>query len=105
MMGGEIFVKKIKSIKITDLAMSIKKNAKFKITGIRPGEKIHEQMIGSDESMNTAESKDHYEILANVVKKIKELKKDTNQYIKILLFHQKQQKNFQLMNLKKLLKK
>ena len=55
--------------------MSIKKNAKFKITGIRPGEKIHEQMIGSDESMNTAESKDHYEILANVVEKKKKIKK------------------------------
>ena len=44
---------------------TIKQNAKFKITGIRPGEKIHEQMIGSDEAMNTAEHKDHYEILAN----------------------------------------
>ena len=47
------FVKKIKSINIIELAKSIKSNAKFKIIGIRPGEKIHEQMIGSDEAFNT----------------------------------------------------
>ena len=75
MIGGEIFVKKIKSIKITDLAKSIKHNVKFKITGIRPGEKIHEQMIGSDEAINTAEFNDHYEILANVSEKMKKIRK------------------------------
>ena len=74
MLGGEIFVKKINSIKITDLAKSINKSAIFKIIGIRPGEKIHEQMIGSDESINTAEFKDHYEILANVKEKNLRLK-------------------------------
>ena len=105
MMGGEIFVKKIKSIKITDLAMSIKKNAKFKITGIRPGEKIHEQMIGSDESMNTAESKDHYEILANVVEKNKRIKKGYKSVHKDFTFHQKQQKKFSINEFKKIIKK
>lgn len=105
MMGGEIFVKKIKSIKITDLAMSIKKNAKFKITGIRPGEKIHEQMIGSDESMNTAESKDHYEILANVGEKNKRIKKGYKSVHKDFTFSSKTAKKFSINEFKKIIKK
>ena len=95
----EKFCKKIKSIKITDLAKSITKS-KYKVTGIRPGEKIHEQMIGSDESTNTAEFKHHYEILANFKEKNLRLKKCEN-VDKNFIFHPKQQKNSQLMNLKK----
>ena len=50
MQGGEIFVPKIPSIKITDLAKAIAPNSKQKIIGIRPGEKLHEVMCPKDES-------------------------------------------------------
>ena len=94
MLGGEIFVKKIKSINITDLAKSIKKNAKFKITGIRPGEKIHEQMIGSDESINTAEFNEHYEILPNLTEKKLRLKRGGNKVRDDFIFSSKTAKKF-----------
>ena len=45
MLGSEIFVFKIKSFKVIDLAKAIKNNCKFKMIGIRPGEKLHEEMI------------------------------------------------------------
>ena len=48
--GGEIFVPKIPSYRITDLAKAIAPNAKIKLLGIRPGEKIHEEMITKSES-------------------------------------------------------
>ena len=63
MIGGEIYVKKIPSIKITDLAKVIAPNAKQEIIGIRPGEKVHEQMIGLEDSFSTYEYKDYYKIL------------------------------------------
>ena len=63
MCGGEIYVKKIKSMKIVDIARTINPNAEFKIIGIRPGEKLHEQMIGMDDSPHTYEYDDYYKIL------------------------------------------
>jgi UDP-N-acetylglucosamine 4,6-dehydratase len=51
--GGEIFVPKIPSMKIVDLARSIDPKCRFKIIGVRPGEKIHEMLISSDESRKT----------------------------------------------------
>jgi UDP-N-acetylglucosamine 4,6-dehydratase len=48
--GGEIFVPKIPSMKITDLARAIEPNCTFRYTGIRPGEKLHESLISYDES-------------------------------------------------------
>ena len=63
MQGGEIYVKKIPSMKITDIAKAVSKTAKHKIIGIRPGEKIHEQMIGLEDAPHTYEYKDHYKIL------------------------------------------
>lgn len=63
MMGGEIFVKKIPSMKVTDIAKSIDENAALQIIGIRPGEKIHEQMIGEEDSLSTYEYGDHFRIL------------------------------------------
>ena len=105
MMGGEIFVKKIKSIKITDLAKSIKHNVKFKITGIRPGEKIHEQMIGSDEAINTAEFNDHYEILANVSEKMKRIRKGYKSVDKNFIFSSKTARKFSINEFKKIIQK
>ncbi len=63
MCGGEIYVKKIKSMKIVDIARTINPNAEFRIIGIRPGEKLHEQMIGKDDSPHTYEYDDYYKIL------------------------------------------
>jgi UDP-N-acetylglucosamine 4,6-dehydratase/5-epimerase len=63
MVGGEIYVKKIPSMKLTDLASVIAPNAKLKVVGIRPGEKIHEQMIGIEDAHYTYEYPEHYKIL------------------------------------------
>tara|TARA_E500000178_G_C16938093_1_gene714976 strand:+ start:98 stop:1099 length:1002 start_codon:yes stop_codon:yes gene_type:complete len=63
MEGGEIFVKKIPSIKVTDIAKTIVPKAKFRIIGIQPGEKLHEQMISKDEANSTFEYNDYYKIL------------------------------------------
>ena len=66
MEGGEIYVKKIPSMKVTDIAKAINPNAKYDIIGIRPGEKIHEQMINFEDALNTYEYKDYYKILPSI---------------------------------------
>ena len=66
MVGGEIYVKKIPSIKVTDIAKVISPNAKQKIIGIRPGEKLHEQMISQEDSFYTYEYPDYYKILPQI---------------------------------------
>jgi FlaA1/EpsC-like NDP-sugar epimerase len=63
MVGGEIYVKKIPSMKVTDLASVIAPDAKQDIVGIRPGEKLHEQMIGAEDSFYTYEYPEHFKIL------------------------------------------
>ena len=63
MEGGEIYVKKIPSMNITDLARAIAPEAKQEIVGIRPGEKLHEQMIGEEDAYYTYEYPEHYKIL------------------------------------------
>jgi len=60
MQGGEIFVPKIPSIKITDLAEAFNPELPHKIVGIRPGEKLHEIMCPADESHLTLEFADHF---------------------------------------------
>jgi len=66
MMGGEIYVKKIPSIKITDIALAVAPDLKHKIIGIRPGEKIHEQMIGFEDAPNTYEYDKYFKILPSI---------------------------------------
>ena len=66
MIGGEIYVKKIPSIKVIDIAKVIAPAAKHKIIGIRPGEKLHEQMIGSEDSYSTYEYSGYYKILPQI---------------------------------------
>ena len=53
-------------MKITDIAKSISKDAKLDYVGIRPGEKLHEQMIGVEDAMYTFEYQDHYKILPSI---------------------------------------
>ncbi len=66
MSGGEIYVPKIPSVRITDLAKAMAPNLPQKIVGIRPGEKIHEVMCPSDDSHLTLEFKDHYVIKPSI---------------------------------------
>lgn len=63
MEGGEIYVKKIPSMKVTDLARVVAPEAKQEIIGIRPGEKLHEQMISAEDAYYTYEYPEHYKIL------------------------------------------
>ncbi|MFC1831316.1 UDP-N-acetylglucosamine 4,6-dehydratase (inverting) [Thermodesulfobacteriota bacterium] len=66
MQGGEIFVPKLPSIRVTDLAKSIAPKLPTNIIGIRPGEKLHEIMCPSDDSHLTLEFKDHYVIRPSI---------------------------------------
>ncbi|WP_279176495.1 UDP-N-acetylglucosamine 4,6-dehydratase (inverting) [Campylobacter insulaenigrae] len=66
MHGGEVFVPKIPSMKIIDLAKAMAPDLKHKIIGIRPGEKLHEIMISSDDSHLTYEFKDYYAISPSI---------------------------------------
>jgi len=61
--GGEIYVKKIPSMGVCDIASSISSTSKQKVIGIRPGEKLHEQMIGPEDAAFTYEYEGHYKIL------------------------------------------
>ena len=68
MRGGEIYIKKIPSMGIMDIAKSVSANASFKEIGIRPGEKLHEQMIGLEDAEYTYEYSDYYKILPSINK-------------------------------------
>jgi FlaA1/EpsC-like NDP-sugar epimerase len=63
MLGGEIYVKKIPSMKVVDIANTIAPKNKKKIVGIRPGEKLHEQMISEEDALFTYEYPRHFKIL------------------------------------------
>jgi UDP-N-acetylglucosamine 4,6-dehydratase len=62
MQGGEVFVPKIPSMKVVDLAKAMAPNAKINIVGIRPGEKLHEEMISETDARRTLDVGDHYVI-------------------------------------------
>jgi UDP-N-acetylglucosamine 4,6-dehydratase (inverting) len=87
MIGGEIYVKKIPSMKIVDIANVIAPNANQKIIGIRPGEKLHEQMISTEDSYSTYEYSDYFKILPQInewgkdAKRIKDGKKVSEGFV------------------------
>ena len=85
--GGEIFVKKSPSMKITDIAKAINSNIPILFKGIRAGEKLHEQMIGSEESQYTYEFKDYYIIISPILNRSK--------YKKILKYSKKVDRTFE----------
>ncbi|NQY62759.1 MAG: UDP-N-acetylglucosamine 4,6-dehydratase (inverting) [Alteromonadaceae bacterium] len=66
MLGGEIFIPKIPSMRIMDLAQAMAPNLAIKIIGIRPGEKLHEIMCPSDDSFHTYEYDDHFVIAPSI---------------------------------------
>ena len=90
MIGGEIFVPKIPSYNIIDLAKAISSETKIKTIGIRPGEKLHEEMISKDESLNTIEYKNFYVIIP----RSKYLPINRNKYLKFLKNGKLIQKDF-----------
>lgn len=63
MIGGEIYVKKTPSMNITDIALAVAPDARQETIGIRPGEKLHEQMISPEDANYTFEYEKHYKIL------------------------------------------
>ena len=63
MVGGEIYVKKIPSMNIMDIAAAVSDSANTRVIGVRPGEKLHEQMIGIEDAPFTFEYDDYYKIL------------------------------------------
>ena len=81
MEGGEIYVKKIPSMKVTELAKVVAPKAVQKEVGIRPGEKLHEQMISAEDALYTYEYPGHFKILPSIndwgtcAKRIKDGKK------------------------------
>ena len=66
MKGGEIYVKKIPSMKVIDVATAVDEKCKQEEVGIRPGEKLHEQMIGPEDAFYTYEYQSHYKILPSI---------------------------------------
>jgi UDP-N-acetylglucosamine 4,6-dehydratase (inverting) len=66
MVGGEIYVKKIPSMRVVDIAKAIAPDAKIDIIGIRPGEKLHEVMISIEDARNTYEYDSYYKILPQI---------------------------------------
>lgn len=63
MEGGEVYVNKIPSMKVTDVALTVAPNATLEVVGIRPGEKLHEQMVSAEDSHHTYEYPQHFKIL------------------------------------------
>ncbi len=68
MVGGEIYVNKCPSMKVTDIAAAVAPNAEHEVIGIRPGEKLHEQMIGPEDAPYTFEYENHFKILPAIYK-------------------------------------
>jgi FlaA1/EpsC-like NDP-sugar epimerase len=66
MVGGEIYVKKIPSMNIGDIIKSVAPDSEIEIIGIRPGEKLHEQMISPEDSLYTYEYDGYYKILPSI---------------------------------------
>jgi len=78
MEGGEIYVKKIPSMKLLDIARAVSEDAKLNIIGIRPGEKLHEQMIGTEDAPYTFEYDGYYKILPQIMNWYKDTKRIKN---------------------------
>ena len=66
MVGGELYVRKIPSMRVIDVATSISEDAEQKVVGIRPGEKIHEVMVSEEDSVGTFDYKWYYKILPTI---------------------------------------
>tara|TARA_B100001057_G_scaffold501161_1_gene621223 strand:- start:1251 stop:2237 length:987 start_codon:yes stop_codon:yes gene_type:complete len=103
--GGEIFVPKLHSYKIQDLTKAIDPNKKIKIIGLRPGEKMHEEMISSSDSYNTVDLGKYYAILNPLNKKVFSSYKKYKRMKPGLNYNSKDNKFLKIKDIKNLLKK
>tara|TARA_B100000965_G_scaffold405402_1_gene439400 strand:- start:478 stop:1470 length:993 start_codon:yes stop_codon:yes gene_type:complete len=104
--GGEIVVPKIPSFKVLDLAKSFGKNIKVKVVGIRPGEKIHEEMISVYDAINTIELRNYYIIVPDYLVKYYKKNKIGKKLAKDFCYNSETNKNFLKINdLKKIINK
>ena len=96
MNGGEIFVPKLPSIKVMDLVKVFESKPKIKITGIRPGEKLHEILINKDEMNQIIETKNNFTILPSIIYKnhLKKKKKNKQKNINREEYSSINNKNF-----------
>jgi UDP-N-acetylglucosamine 4,6-dehydratase/5-epimerase len=78
MLGGELFVPKLPSYRIIDVAKAVSPKAKLKTIGIRPGEKLHEEMITLSDAINTVEFENYYSIIPNS----NYIERDRKEYLK-----------------------
>ena len=82
MWGGELFIPKIPSYKILDVAKAIAPDAKHEIVGIRPGEKLHEEMITETDALNSVEFEKYYVILpATQLWDVEKFRKESNSLV------------------------
>ena len=103
--GGELLVPKLPSYRILDLANAISFSSKKTIIGIRPGEKIHEEMISLSDSQNTIELKNCYLLLPSLTKDIlKKYKKKFNAKLVKKNFTYSSNKNTKFLSIKELKK-
>lgn len=77
MRGGEIFIPKLPSMRLADLVAAVAPHARVEESGIRPGEKLHEEMISLDEARRTVDRENHYVILPEIDWSYQELLKGT----------------------------
>ena len=108
MHGGEIFVPKIPSMKLSNFASALYPKIKKKVIGIRPGEKLHEVLINSDDYKMTIEMKDSYIIYSNIITtNEKDLKRKNIKKVKNNFIYQSNtnKKQLNINQLKKLIKK
>ena len=103
---GEVFIPKLPSVKIIDLAKTLKRDVKFKIIGLRPGEKIDESLCSKEENRLILEFKDHFRIFSNLKSKENYLKQH-KKICKVVSeeFYYSSINNPQLLNLKDFKKK
>ncbi len=102
--GGEIFVPKLKSFRIVDFAKAICPNCKIIFTGVRPGEKIHEEMITSSDSFNTFDIGKYYAILSSSNEKIFNDYRKNKKYKKFKIGNSLSSGNSNLLSIKELKK-
>ena len=101
--GGEIVIPKLKSLWIKDLARSINKNSKFNVIGIRPGEKLHEELMSKSDSYNVYELKDKLLLISNQLTGYKRKSKNFKKLKNFTSYNSLENKFLKISEIKKLI--
>lgn len=101
--GGEIVIPKLKSLWIKDLARSINKNSKFNVIGIRPGEKLHEELMSKSDSYNVYELKDKLLLISNQLTSYKRKSKNFKKLKNFSSYNSLENKFLKISEIKKLI--